>query len=75
MEEVVEGFGRLILRIIKWIIIDAIVEFIVYGYGYITLKTITFGKLPRPNKDEGLTVFAGLVSIAVTLLLIAYFFQ
>lgn len=59
MEEVVEGIGRLILRIIKWLIIDALVEFIIQGIGYITLKVITLGRYPRPNRDEGRCVIAG----------------
>ncbi len=75
MEEVVEGFGRVIFRVIKWLIIDAILEFVIYGYGYITLKIVTFGKYPRPNKDEGRTITTGIISIIATLLLIAYFYH
>ena len=75
MEEVVEGFGRVIFRVIKWFIIDAILEFVIYGYGYITLKIVTFGKYPRPNKDEGRTIATGIISIIATLFLIAYFYQ
>ncbi len=65
MEEVVEGIGRLILRIIKWLIIDALVEFVIQGIGHVTLKIITLGKYPRPNRDEGRTVVTGFVTIVL----------
>ena len=65
MEEVVEGVGRLIFRTIKWLIIDALVEFVIQGIGHITLKIITLGRYPRPNRDEGRTVLTGLITIAL----------
>ena len=73
MEEIAEGFGRGILRFIKWIIINVFIEFFVYGYGYLTLKILTLGGYPKPNRDnEILCVIAGLISIAATIGVIAF---
>ena len=37
MEEVFEPLGRFILRVIKWIIIDAFMEFVLKGTGHVVL--------------------------------------
>jgi hypothetical protein len=41
MEEVFEPLGRFMLRVIKWIIIDAIMEFVLKGTGHVVLKLLT----------------------------------
>lgn len=67
MEEIAEGIGRVFLRVIKWIIIDAFIELFLHGYGYLTLKVITFGQYPKQNQDhQTLCVISGVVSFAVT---------
>ena len=74
MEEVVGGFGLLILRGVKWLVITALVEFLIYGYGYITLKILTLGQYPKPNEDsETMCIITGVISIALTIVLIAVF--
>jgi hypothetical protein len=74
MEEVAEGLGRAFFRLLKWIIIDALIEFFVYGYGYVTLKIITIGKYPKPNQNnDGLCIVSGIISIAVTIGIIMLF--
>lgn len=74
MEEIAEGLGKGVFRFIKWIIIDAFIEFFVYGYGYLTLKLITLGKYPKSGQDnDTLCIIAGLISIAVTIGLIMVF--
>lgn len=65
MEEVFEPLGRFILRVIKWIIIDAIMEFVLKGTGHVVLKLLTLGKYPRAGRDEGRTVAVGFVSFVV----------
>ncbi len=70
MEEVAEGIGRFFLNILKWVFIDAILEFFIRGLGYISLKIVTFGKYPRKGRDEGRSVFAGFVTLALILVLI-----
>ncbi|GEA09622.1 hypothetical protein KUL42_43830 [Alteromonas sp. KUL42] len=70
MEEVAEGIGRFFLNILKWVFIDAILEFFIRGLGYISLKIVTFGKYPRKGRDEGRSVIAGFVTLALILVLI-----
>lgn len=72
MEEVVEGLFRGVARLIKWIIIDILIQFCVYGYGYVTLKIVTVGIYPKENRDnESLCVLSGIISVAVIIGLIA----
>ncbi|MEP1446118.1 MAG: hypothetical protein ABJK37_08415 [Paraglaciecola sp.] len=74
MEEVVGGFGLLILRGLKWLVITALVEFLIYWYGYITLKILTLGHYPKLGEDsETMCIITGVVSIALTIVLIAVF--
>jgi hypothetical protein len=71
MEELVEGLGRGILNVIKWIVIDLFIEIFVHGYGYITLKVFTFGKYPKAGEDNyTLCIISGLLSIAATIAVI-----
>ena len=73
MEEVAEGLFRGIARLIKWIIIDILIQLFIHGYGYVTLKVLTLGKYPKPNTDnEGICIITGLISIAATIGVIAY---
>tara|TARA_Y200000002_G_scaffold240103_1_gene198378 strand:- start:828 stop:1052 length:225 start_codon:yes stop_codon:yes gene_type:complete len=65
MEEVLEPLGRFILRIIKWILVEFIVELVLKGIGHVVLKLLTFGKYPRAGKDEGKTFAVGFISVIV----------
>ena len=65
MEDVLEPLGRFILRILKWIVVEAIIEFVIKGIGHIVLKLLTFGKYPRAGRDEGRTFAVGFVSLIV----------
>ncbi|APD86228.1 hypothetical protein BM527_09095 [Alteromonas sp. Mex14] len=65
MEDVLEPLGRFILRIIKWILVEFIVELVLKGIGHVVLKLLTFGKYPRAGKDDGKTFAVGFVSVAV----------
>ena len=71
MDDVLEGIGRFFLQLLKWIFIDAILEFFIRGIGYINLKLITFGKYPRQGRDENYTIVMGFVSLVSILVLIA----
>ena len=74
MEEVVGGFGLLILRGLKWLVITALVEFLIYWYGFITLKIFTLGQFPKSGEDSETTcIITGVISIVITLVLIAVF--
>ena len=67
MEDVLEPLGRFILRILKWIVVDTIIEFVLKGTGHVVLKFLSFGKYPRAGRDEGRTFAVGFVSLAVVL--------
>lgn len=65
MEDVLEPLGRFILRILKWIVVEAIIEFVSKGTGHVVLNLLTLGKYPRAGRDEGRTVAVGFVSLIV----------
>ena len=65
MEDVLEPLGRFILRILKWIVVEAIIEFVLEGTGHVVLNLLTLGKYPRAGRDEGRTVAVGFVSLIV----------
>jgi len=65
MEDILEPLGRFILRIIKWILVEFIVELVLKGIGHVVLKLLTFGKYPRAGKDEGRTFAVGFISVIV----------
>ncbi|MFZ8199954.1 hypothetical protein [Alteromonas portus] len=71
MEDVLEPLGRFILRILKWIVVDAIINFAITGTGHVVLKLLTFSKYPRAGRDEGRTFADGFVSLAVALVCLA----
>lgn len=71
MEEVFEPLGRFMLRVIKWIIIEAIMEFVLKGTGHVVLKLFAFGKYPRAGRDEGRTVAVGFVSFVAVFVCLA----
>ncbi|MBT3136340.1 hypothetical protein KL866_14785 [Alteromonas sp. ALT199] len=71
MEDVLEPLGRFILRILKWIVVDAIIDVVITGTGHVVLKLLTFGKYPRAGRDEGRTFAVGFVSLAVVLVCLA----
>jgi hypothetical protein len=70
MEEVAEGIGRFFLNILRWIFVDAILEFFIRGLGYISLKIVTLGKYPRKNRDEGRCAIAGFITLVLILVLV-----
>lgn len=73
MEDVLEPLSRFILRIFKWIVVEAIIEFVIKEIGHIVLKLLTFGKYPRAGRDEGRTFAVGLVSSIVVFVCLVLF--
>ena len=71
MEDVLEPLGRFVLRILKWIVVEAIIELVIKGTGHVVLKLLTFGKYPRAGRDEGRTFAVGFVSLAIVLVCLA----
>lgn len=66
MEDVVEGIGRVILRIIKWLVIETLVETVIYWYGRLVLNVLTLGRYP-PRHDDAETpcILTGIAAIAL----------
>lgn len=67
MEDVAEGIGRFFISVLRWIFVDAILEFFIRGLGAISLKMVTLGKYPRKGRDEGRSVIAGFIVLALIL--------
>ncbi|MDY6977130.1 MAG: hypothetical protein SVW51_13065 [Pseudomonadota bacterium] len=65
MEDVLEPLGRFVLRILKWIVVEAIIELVIKGTGHVVLKLLTFGKYPRAGRDERRTFAVGVVSLII----------
>ena len=65
MEDVLEPLGRSILRILKWIVVEAIIEFVLKGTGHVVLNLLTFGNYSRTGRDEGRSIAVGFVSLVV----------
>ena len=65
MEDVLEPLGRFLLRILNWIVVEAIIEFVLKGTGHVVLKLLTFGNYPRTGRDEGRTIAVGFISLIV----------
>ena len=63
MEDVLEPQGHFILRIIKWVLVELIIELVLKGIGHVVLKLLTFGKYPRMGKDEGRTFAVGFITV------------
>jgi len=73
MEELAEGAGKGLLRIIKWIVIEVFIDVFIHAYGYLTLKIITLGKYPKPNQNnDALCVISGLISLGITIAIIMF---
>lgn len=68
MEDIVEGTGRFIVRTIKWLFIEVIIEAVIYWYGRFTLLLFTFGKSPRRGEEAEIRcIITGIISLAATL--------
>lgn len=66
MDTLIEGTGRVLLQALKWLVIDAFIEFVLYGLGYGALKILTLGKYPRAKQDNDLLcIGSGAVVLAV----------
>jgi hypothetical protein len=62
----IEGLGRGIIDFFKWFSITALVDSVIYGFGYVVVKILTLGRYPLSNKDnQGLCIVAGLISFII----------
>jgi len=72
MEEIVEGPIRFIFRIIRWILIEALCEFLFFHIGRLFLLMVTFARYPNKaqcERHEGRIIGVGLV-VTVALIII-----
>lgn len=72
MEEIVEGPIRVVFRIIRWLLIEALCEFVFFHMGRLFLLTITFTRYPNKSQcdqHEGRISFVGFV---VTVALVVF---
>lgn len=72
MEEIVEGPIKFILRVIRWLLIETLCEFVFFHVGRLFLLAITFARYPNKlqcEQHEGRISFIGFV---VTVALIVF---
>ena len=76
MEELAEGAIKPIFRLIRFIFIEAICEFLIYWVGRIFLLVVTLGKYPRGRQveeHEGRIICTGIVVIILSIVLISMY--
>ena len=76
VEELAEGAIKTILRFIRFILIEAICEFLIYWVGRIFLLAVTLGNYPRgmqAEEHEGRIIFTGIVVIILSIVLISLY--
>jgi len=76
IEDLAGGLFRIIGKIVAYVVVQLILEILLYAIGWVTLKAFTLGKYP-PNREskhsEGFVQFVGfliIVSIFLTLVII-----
>lgn len=76
MEEILEGFLRILGGIIRWFVWDLVIQFVLYNIGRLCLFLLTFGRYPKGqslNDDiEKISLF-GLFVVFLALGTIALF--
>ena len=73
IEDIAGGVVRALWRVLLWLLLDVLIDIIIYGYGYITLKIVTLGRYPKQyGAERNFAIFAGFVAILATICLILY---
>lgn len=76
MEEVAGGLGRALYLTLRWFVLVALFEIVLYWYGYGTIKLFTFGKYPQKSSiDKTLCAVLGFISLCGTLFLVSFLFK
>ncbi|AXT32620.1 hypothetical protein D1819_07010 [Pseudoalteromonas tunicata] len=76
VEELAEGAFKAILRFIRFILLEAICEFLIYWVGRIFLNIVTLGNYPRGRQvedHEGRIICTGFAVIILTIVLISLY--
>lgn len=71
MDILFDSIGRFIFEILKLIIRDLIIDIIVYGLGYITLKIVTLGFYPKKDRSNDHAIYIS-GTISIILIIIAF---
>lgn len=74
MEAAIEGVGRILFHILRWVLVEALLEIGSYYYGWATLKVFTLGKYPKDGDEAKATcIVVGVISMILTVLALIYF--
>ena len=76
VEELAEGAIKPILRLIRFILIEAICEFLIYWVGRLFLLVMTLGNYPRGKQveeHEGRIICTGFIVIILSVILISMY--
>lgn len=75
MEEVAVSLGRALYSTLRWFVLVALFEIVLYWYGYGTIKLFTFGKHPQQSSvNNTFCSVLGFISFCGTLFLVSFFF-
>jgi hypothetical protein len=73
IEDIAGGVLRALSRVLLWLLLDVLIDIVIYGYGYITLKIFTLGRYPKQyGAERNFSIFAGVVAILATACFIVY---
>ena len=70
MEEIAEGFFRLIVGAIRWVVVDILLHVVCFFLGRVVLIVFTLGRYPRAyalDRDEN-----KITSVGVLVLILAW---
>ncbi len=76
LDNIAEGLWRVCFSVFKTLLIDVLIDIVIYGYGYLMLKVFTLGRYPKLyGAERSYCIAAGLVAVVTTLCLIVYLQQ
>ncbi len=74
MDGIIEGLGRGLLHLLRWLIIDIVIDIFIYSVGYGTLKVVSGGKYPTSKQDnKTLCLASGVFMLALMIAVIVFF--
>lgn len=68
LDEVLDGLGRSLSKLFKWLLIDFVIDFLFHRLGYVTLKILTLGKYPKSRQDN--KILCSLVGVGAFVVMI-----
>ncbi|REL35023.1 hypothetical protein [Thalassotalea euphylliae] len=76
MEEALAPIGRFIMSLVRYFVVELIVDRILYGVGFSVLKLVSLGTYPRSPVSRQMKnhcLFAGVATFTIAIVLIAVF--